>query len=334
MPFHPGYDKQSGLFYGYWFAGWLDVPGYEGLYEVNHLSQVRNKKTGNICKPGSTFRVTLYNTHHKPSTHFAYHLSLAAFFPLIPRNGRTADHSDENRNNNSIENLQWMILSENVGKSLKLRPRSKGIAAATSKPVEQWDCSGKTFLKVFASIREAARSLNLHNGHISSCANGKQRTAGGFQFRFAYQESQEDLPGEIWKTNDVLKAMFNGNEKVRISNVGRIMNCYGVKKKGSKANTESRTGHRTYNGYLVHQLVWAVWGDGRPVPKKGDGLVICHDDSQPKDEDGCMSNAIAHLRLDTQSANAREHWEERKKAKKRTLATAEITATENDPSSS
>ena len=82
-----------------------------------------------------------------------------------------------------------------------------------------------------------------------------------------------------------------------VSNMGRVLTFHRIKTKGyplSRFPKYRRTCH-----FKVHQLVWAVWGDR--APNKGE--IILHDDSQPLDEDGCVSNDAKHLRLGTQKEN-------------------------------
>jgi hypothetical protein len=307
---HPIFDRDSKLFYGFWTKGWRDVVGYEHLYEMNHMAHVRNKKTKNLLKLDQQAKVSVVK-YGKARKIPVYHLVLISFFPHIPRNNRVCDHIDENRLNNCVNNLQWLSRSANSTKSLNLRPRNH--APATSKPVEQWSKDRATFIAKYNSAREAARITHISQGGISNCAVGRNHSAGGFFWKFEEVESQYDLPGEQWATNDTLRNMFS-NPKIRVSNMGRILTAQGIKTKGKIVKGTS--GHREYEGQTVHKLVWVVWGDGRPLPKKGDTLVICHNDAIPRDKDGCVSNAIEHLRLDTQSENMKEHY--RTKAQKRT----------------
>lgn len=309
MPIHPIFDRASKLFYGFWTKGWRDIVGYEEIYEVNHISNVRNKKTRKILKPDADFRVRLTDKNGHRRMKKIYHLALQAFFPHIPQLGRGVDHIDEDHTYHYINNLQWMKSGPNASKSLRLRPRKNGMAR--SKPIEQWSKDGTVFIREFASACEATRETKIAQGHISNCANGESKSAGGYLWKY---KLQPDLPNEIWATHDRLQA-FLKNPKERISNMGRIMTAKGIKTKGSKVH--GTKGHRKYANHYVHQLVWAVWGDERPVPKEGDSLVICHNDSIPRDEDDCVSNAIEHLRLDTHSENTRE-WH-REKAKKRKI---------------
>jgi len=312
MPMHPIFDSENKLFYGFWTNGWRTVIGFE-KYEVNHISQVRNKKTQKLLKPIGDFTVNLYDQDGNHHSKRIYHLTLQAFFPHILQNERDVDHIDEDHSNNHINNLQWIRPGLNSRKSLKLRPRNHG--PKQSRPIEQWSKDKSLLIQEFTSVSEAKRHTHIDQRNISSCAHGKQSSAGGYFWKFRELESQNNLPGEEWSTNDCLRELLP-NPKIRVSNMGRILTAKGIKTKGTKI--PGTCGHRKFRGYKVHQLVWAVWGDGRPVPKKGDDLMICHNDSVPRDEDGCASNAIQHLRLDTQSENAKEYH--REKAKKRKFA--------------
>jgi len=324
LQLHPIFDRESKLFYGFWRKGWYDVKDYELLYEVNHDVQVRNKTTGRILKPNKNDQVKLHDGKGNISEKRVYHLVLEAFFPHIPRNGRTCDHIDENHHNHQINNLQWLTPTQQNIKSHQLQPRNNG--PAQSKPVEQWTLGlPNTKIATFSSVMEAERKTEISNGNISACARGKIASAGGFRWQFEKLESQKDLQGEEWKTNAILiVALQEGNRKkkpenlakVRISNLGRILTAKGIKTKGKKQGRKSC--YRMYENWQVHQLVWMVWGDGRPVPRKGDKLVIMHNDNLEPDEEGCVDNGIANLKLGTRSQNTKS-WQ-RAKAKKRTFS--------------
>jgi len=324
MPIHPRIDDESGLAYGEWCEGWKDIAGFGDKYEINHECKVRNKTTGRILK------LTKDNTVHlcgaKSTNKYIYHLVLESFFPHIPRNGRTCDHFDENYKNNEINNLWWLTRSQQSVKSQKLRPRKSG--PARSKPVEQWTLGNPSIkIKTFESIIQASQQTGIHYGGIGECANKYRWSAGGFYWKYQELESQKDLEGEQWKTNKEVilllqekkrnkKLKIDNLNKVLVSNLGRIQTSKGIKTKGAREGRHSC--YRTYGAVKVHQLVWAVWGDGRPVPKQGDDLVIMHNDEVEKDSEGCVSNAICHLKLGTHSENSKSH--SRAKAKKRTFS--------------
>lgn len=285
--------------YGEWTEGWIPALGYP-KYEVNHLSEIRNVTTKRLLKPDNDFRVWLYTEVGKDHK-YVYFIALTSFFPNIPRL-KTIDHFIENnRKNNHINNLQWMTLRENLQKSHIVNPRKSGLARA--KAVEQWTKEGK--VAEFMSTTEAMRVTGIQHGNISACADGRYTHAGNFIWKWK-SNTNVDLEGEIWATSDRLKSLFEQYgvsqrviEKVRISNKGRVMNTFGKKTKGHK---QTYSGYRKFKMFKMHQLVWSVFGDRAPKP----GEYICHNDMIPKDENGCMSNAIEHLRLDTPSNNIKE----------------------------
>lgn len=94
---------------------WKDVVGYEGLYEVSSFGRVKNKATWRILKHTTIhpyFRVTL----SKGGTHIQYsvhRLQAAAFLPN-PHNKPQVNHKNGNKKDNTLSNLEWVTISENV----------------------------------------------------------------------------------------------------------------------------------------------------------------------------------------------------------------------------
>jgi len=292
--------------YGPYQPGWKTIPGFP-KYEVNEYSQIRNKTTQCLIqRTPQTNQVGLRTAQGTYRFFLVYHLTLLVFFPHIEKQ-ETVDHTDENRDNHFIENLQWCSYAENTRKSCSLRPRKSG--PARFKAIEQWKDNVK--IAEFVSIKAAAQHMKTNISNISACARGATSTCQGFSWKF---KPQPDLPGERWDTNEKAKElMLTGlypspisvetSNKILISNKGRIWTAKGVKTKGSIDTRKPK--YRRFGHLGIHQLVWAVFGD-RPLKP---GEVICHTDAQPLDEDGCCSNAIEHLRADTQSNNIKESWQ-------------------------
>jgi hypothetical protein len=314
MPIHPVLNLE-------YTEGWIKVPGFSN-YEINSCSQVRNKKTEHVLKPNNQYRVTLRDDLGQQRGMSTYRLALMSFFPtLTPDVDDTVDHIDENRHNNNLSNLQWLSRGDQVRKSNVIKPRNAG--RATSKPVEQWSSDNKSLIATFLSSYEATKITGICASHIRECVRSIRKSAGGFFWKGASCLSQNDLPHEQWKSSPLLIEQLctkglslRSAQKVKVSNLGRVMTAAGMKTFGKPEGRSSL--YRMYRGYLVHQLVWTVWGNGSKPPQKGSNLVICHDDTVPLDKDGCVSNAIAHLRIDTKSANVKEcHAVGRRAAKKR-----------------
>jgi hypothetical protein len=289
MPTHPKY--------GEYMERWAPIPGFD-MYEVDVNSRVRNKKNGRIFVVKSKPQIKL-RRDGKDHQKLTYHLTLMAHFPDVPPL-YTVDHIDENNQNHHIENLQWLTRAQNTAKSNKLRPRAA--KKVTSKPVLQYELDG-TFVQEWPSLIEIERQTGFSCGNISRCIRGEFPRMYGFKWRLKKREGSTNLPEEKWGTNDKIREMLeskgmtsNASKKVKVSNMGRVWNARGRKTYGTKKGREK---YREYTGWNVHQLVWAVWGDREPAENE----FILHDDSQPLDSDGCCSNAIAHLRLGTQSEN-------------------------------
>lgn len=71
------------------------------------------------------------------------------------------------------------------------KPKTNGSKRGTrAKKVIQYDLDG-SFIRVWDSITEASRTLNIQHPCISDCCRGKQKTAGGFIWKYATEEEIE-----------------------------------------------------------------------------------------------------------------------------------------------
>lgn len=120
---------------------WKSVVGYEGLYEVSNLGNVRSVDRTLNCKDGKIkhrkghllspktdegyFRVSLSKDGVK-KLYKVHRLVAMAFIPN-PDNLPVVNHKDEDKKNNKVENLEWCTVQYNstygssVEKNLKTR---------------------------------------------------------------------------------------------------------------------------------------------------------------------------------------------------------------------
>lgn len=169
---------------------WLPIEGYENLYEVSNLGRVRRlesvvnckngvtrKVSGKILKPGAVrgyLRVEL--SKNDIVRRFLLHRLVATAFIPNPNNLPQVNHRDENKQNNSVENLEWCSAKENINYGTGIKRSSE----KRSKPVLCVELN-----QIFPSLNEAARQLRLNVGNLGSVLTGRYKTTGGYHFEYA-----------------------------------------------------------------------------------------------------------------------------------------------------
>lgn len=92
---------------------WKDVQGYSN-YEVSDKGRVRSKR--GVLKTrlnrGGYFILTLCKQNHK-YTKKPHRLVAEAFLPHVQEN-REVNHKDGDKQNNEVDNLEWVSRSENI----------------------------------------------------------------------------------------------------------------------------------------------------------------------------------------------------------------------------
>lgn len=95
---------------------WLDIPGYEGVYEASNLGRIRRVSTGRIlraspCKGGYP-AVTLSKDNEQQSIKVCVAV-LRAFCGPAPFAGADCAHNDGDPANSNLTNLRWATKVEN-----------------------------------------------------------------------------------------------------------------------------------------------------------------------------------------------------------------------------
>ena len=157
----------------------VKIEGFEN-YEISNLGKVRNIKSGIMLKPWITkdgyLRHCLYK--HNKRKNLLLHRIIATSFIDNHEEKPCVNHIDENKLNNDLSNLEWCTERENVIHGT----RTKRAAEKLSKKVIQLDLNDNV-LNEFESMRQAERETGVSVGNISSCCNGKTKSAGGYKWR-------------------------------------------------------------------------------------------------------------------------------------------------------
>lgn len=159
---------------------WLDISGYEGLYQVSNLGMVKRVTTGRLLKPqfdGRYYHVVLCK-NNKSKTRAIHRLVAETFIPN-PDKLPTVNHKDEDKLNNTVLNLEWCTQKYNINYGVGLLKR----ALATSKPV----LCIETGIR-YQSAKEAERVTKIDRRHICDCCRGKRKTTGGCHWQYAIKQ--------------------------------------------------------------------------------------------------------------------------------------------------
>jgi len=184
---------------------WKSVKGFEGLYEVSNLGNVRSlsrsverDKKGVIITKEKTLRPVTHLgykevTLSKDKNHYwkkVHHLVATAFvsvpeelqsligkkspsgYPLL-----VVNHKNNNKADNRAENLEWCTQRYNTTYKDAHKLRGEKL----NKRIIQKDLKGNILAK-YDSVTQAAIATNARASNISKCANHKYgfKTANGY----------------------------------------------------------------------------------------------------------------------------------------------------------
>ena len=179
---------------------WRDIEGYEGLYQVSNMGRVKTIERIFTDSKGREYKIIsqikqIFKTKNGyirvklwkngKSKNFLVHRLVAIAFIDNPNNFRCVNHKDENKENNYVENLEWCDHKYNVNfgnHKIKVSNTQKN-RKDLSKPIIQIDLEGN-IINQYPSIKEAARYNNLFHSNISKVLLGKNKTCGGYIWKY------------------------------------------------------------------------------------------------------------------------------------------------------
>lgn len=160
---------------------WKTIEEANG-YEVSNLGNVRNKITqkilkGRLSKSGYLQVSVKLNETQKFSNRYIHRL-VAIHWINNPENKKEVNHIDGNKENNTMENLEWVTPSENQKHRHKL-----GNNKTSQRKVGKFDKDGNLIAK-YDSIVEAATSEGSPRVSIDNVLQGRRYTLKGFVWRY------------------------------------------------------------------------------------------------------------------------------------------------------
>ena len=182
---------------------WKDIKGYEGIYQVSSIGQVRSvvRQVSNghgmtehperLLKPNTLakgyYQVTLYKDNKRKS--FQVHRLVAQAFVDNPNNMPQVNHINGNKQDNTFSNLEWCDNSENQKHAWRIglqKPHYCHGGADKKKRVALLDEQGNVE-KEFESILSASRYMGMKSpANLSHVLNNKGRLKSiyGRKFKF------------------------------------------------------------------------------------------------------------------------------------------------------
>jgi hypothetical protein len=191
---------------------WKAVVGYEGLYQVSNLGNVRSLghdawHKGRTLKQvfdgkGNYLFVGLHKDG-KTKQRNVHRLVAEAFIPN-PTKLPCVNHINEVKTDNRAENLEWCTIEynsnygsakknmiesrrknndqEEINKKIKESKKRNG-SFSCEKPVAQYTTDG-TLVATYESATDAERKTGISRGGIQRCCIGKYSQAKGFIWRY------------------------------------------------------------------------------------------------------------------------------------------------------
>lgn len=173
---------------------WKPVVGFEGLYEVSNLGNI---KSLNYCRTGQKkilkclrhisgyLQISLRKNNQ--SYKITIHKIVATAFVENPNNYTEINHKDEDKTNNSANNLEWCTHKDNCNYGSRtertIRTRNEKGSLSAERTVRQYTLDGK-LVGEYRSQSEASRKFGIKASDISKCTHRKVKSVKGFVWRF------------------------------------------------------------------------------------------------------------------------------------------------------
>lgn len=166
---------------------WKPIEGYEGLYEVSDLGNVRSLNYRRTGKPQvlklsddsyGYLQINLCKNRERKCSRVNI-LVAQAFIPN-PENKPEVNHKDEDKHNNRVDNLNWCTREENM----EWGTCRERITKSLKKTVTQYTNDGVP-IKVWDSATQVEIELGINQSSISKCCKGRRKTAGGYIWRYS-----------------------------------------------------------------------------------------------------------------------------------------------------
>jgi len=165
------------------------IKGYENYY-ISNYGKIYNKYLKEISQRKATNGYMRANVrkgnvvYEKPHTLTIHRAVAEAFLPNYEKKPQI-NHKDGNKTNNNVNNLEWVMPSENIKHSYLLGLEKKYYGKDNKKSIKIYQYNKKNeLLNIFYGTREAERNTQISHRDIRNNCIGKQKTCKDFIFSY------------------------------------------------------------------------------------------------------------------------------------------------------
>ena len=159
---------------------WKDIKGFEGLYQISSFGNVRSiprpKSKGGMMKllliPRNNYFLIKLHKNGVETRHFIHKLVASAFIPN-PLNKPQVNHKNGNKLDNRVTNLEWVTCKENIEHAYRHR---------LHKTRQVIQSKSGCIVRVYRNSLFASKETGIIQSSIWYCLNGRQKTAGGYEW--------------------------------------------------------------------------------------------------------------------------------------------------------
>lgn len=163
---------------------------YKGMYQVSNLGRVRSldridsrgfHHRGRILTTGidRTGYPNIHLSKKSNSRTVRVHRLVALTFIPNPDNKPQVNHKDEKRDNNNVDNLEWVTAKENINYGSRTTRTSKS-KSKRIKVIYQDDT-----YEFWDSATEFEKSFGIGRGCINNVLGGRAKSSYGMRFEYA-----------------------------------------------------------------------------------------------------------------------------------------------------
>lgn len=154
-----------------------DITGYEGMYAVTSCGKVWSYKHNRFLTLTTHrlgYKVVNLKKDGKQKQHYVHRLVAEAYLDN-PNSLPEVNHKNEDKSKNCIGNLEWCTREYNLNYGTRSDRQSEKMS-------NEIICIELN--RTFRNAREAIEELGI-GGNIWCCLKGRQKTAGGYHWRYA-----------------------------------------------------------------------------------------------------------------------------------------------------